>query len=306
MKKGERQYAKTADTSTPLDKKGTTKVQSIVGSLLYYARAIDNTLLPALNSIAAQQAKPTENTMKKCKRVLDYVSTFPNVFIRFHASDMILTIDSDAAYLVEPGARSRVAGFFHLTSGDKSSPFINGALLVECKTLRHVVASSAEAETAGLFHNAQVAIPVRYMLNQLGHAQPATPLKTDNSTALSFVKNNITQKRSKSWDMRFYWLRDKQNQKDFDIYWDRSANNLADYHTKHHTAKHHREVRHMYVHDQITPSEHAACSARLCWNRGTCPSHPDQDDVLGCHGEGLTWMFGDIWDSSSGDIENSA
>ena len=56
MKKGQRQYAQSPDKSSPLNSIDTTTVQSIVGSLLYYAQAIDNTLLPALNSIAAVQS----------------------------------------------------------------------------------------------------------------------------------------------------------------------------------------------------------------------------------------------------------
>ena len=249
MKKGQRQYA-TYDTSAALNSKDTTKVQSIVGSLLYYARAIDNTILPALNTIGSEQSKPTNQTMKKCHRLLDYVATFPNVYLRFCASDMVLHIDSDAAYLVAPEAKSRIAGFYHLNSHDRTNLIHNGALLVECKSLRHVVASSAEAETAGLFHNAQTAIPIRYMLSQLGHKQPPTPLKTDNATALNFINNNITQRRSKSWDMRFYWLRDRQRKHEFDIFWKKSAENIADYHTKHHSTRHHQEVRSQYVWDR--------------------------------------------------------
>ena len=80
---------------------------------------------------------------------------------------MILNIDSDAAYLVKPQARSCIAGYFQLNSSKQSNPYINGAILIERKTLRHVVASSAEAETAGLFHNAQIAVPIRYMLEQM-------------------------------------------------------------------------------------------------------------------------------------------
>ena len=91
---------------------------------------------------------------------------------------MVLTIDSDAAYLVAPKARSRIAGYFQLNSKHKCNNYVNGALLIECKTLRHVVASSAEAETAGIFHNAQVALPIRYMLTQMGHLQPPTPQLT--------------------------------------------------------------------------------------------------------------------------------
>jgi hypothetical protein len=134
-------------------------VQQIVGSLLYYAQAIDCVFLPALNAIAGRQANPTQKTMNECNRVLDYVATHQNVKVRYHKSDMILQVDSDAAYLVEPGARSRIAGYFQLNNRiPTTNP--NGFLLIECKTLRHVVASSAEAETAGVFHNAQIAIPI--------------------------------------------------------------------------------------------------------------------------------------------------
>ena len=206
-------------------------------------RAIDGTLLPALNTISASQSKPTQATLQRCHNLLDYVATYPNVFLRYHASDMVLTIDSDAAYLVAPKARSRIAGYFQLNSAKHSNNYVNGTILIECKTLRHVVASSAEVEAAGIFHNAQVALPIRYILTQLGHPQPPTLLKTDNRMSNNFIHNNIAQRRSKSWDMRYYWLRDIENQKLFHFYWDKSENNEADYYTKHHSAKYHTETR---------------------------------------------------------------
>ena len=46
-----------------------------------------------------------------------------------------------------------------------------------------MVASAAEAEVGGIFHNAQTGILVRRILHHLGHPQPPTPLKTDNTTA---------------------------------------------------------------------------------------------------------------------------
>ena len=87
-----------------------------------------------------------------------------------------------------------MAGYFQLNSTKRSNPYANAATLVECKTLKHVVASSAEAETAGVFHNAQHAIPLRYMLTQLQHPQPPTPIKCDNETSEKFIHNNITKK----------------------------------------------------------------------------------------------------------------
>ena len=67
-----RQFAPSDDTSTPLDKKGIKRVQQVVGSFLYYVRAIDNTIITALNEITLKQSKPTENTNEKIKMLLNY------------------------------------------------------------------------------------------------------------------------------------------------------------------------------------------------------------------------------------------
>ena len=84
---------------------------------------------------------------------MDYAATHPKVRARHHASDMILWVDSDAAYLVMPNAKSCMSGHFQLTDHpDKGlNPKLNGPILVECKGLKHGVASAAEAETAGVF-----------------------------------------------------------------------------------------------------------------------------------------------------------
>ena len=80
---------------------------------MFYARAIDNTILPTLNEIAAFQATPTEQANAKITMLLDYLSTYPNARVPFNASDMILHIELDAAYLVAPKARNRTAGIYY-------------------------------------------------------------------------------------------------------------------------------------------------------------------------------------------------
>ena len=59
------------DSSPKLDAKGIKRVQKIVGSILYYARAGDMTVLMALSSIAVEQTKATEKTMGRCIQLLD-------------------------------------------------------------------------------------------------------------------------------------------------------------------------------------------------------------------------------------------
>ena len=145
-----------------------------------------------------------------------------------------MCVESDAAYLVLPNAKSRIPGYFYLSENtrygnDITQPERNGPLHIVCKTLKHVVASAAEAETGVLFINAQETFPIRYSLHQLGHEQPPTPIKTNNSTALAFVNANIRQKRSKSWDMRYYWLLYKLLQHNLYFYCDKGLNNDADF-----------------------------------------------------------------------------
>jgi hypothetical protein len=76
----------------------------------------------------------------------------------------------------------------------------------------NVLASAAEAKIGVLFLKGQEALPTRVTLTELGHMQPATPIKTDNSTAAGFANDTIKQKRSKAIDMRFYWIKDRVRQ----------------------------------------------------------------------------------------------
>ena len=75
---------------------------------------------------------------------MDYVATYPKAYIRYYASQMILNIDSDVAYLIVPKAQYRVGGYYHLTGDHTQNPKLNGAIHAEFKTLRHGVSSAAE------------------------------------------------------------------------------------------------------------------------------------------------------------------
>ena len=115
-------YGKNSDKLEPeeqspfLGKADKKYIQQVIGSFLYYARAIDMTILMALSAIAAEQSKPTERTMQRIRHLLDYMHSNPNATIRFRASDMVLNIHSDASYLTATKGRSRAGGYFFLGS----------------------------------------------------------------------------------------------------------------------------------------------------------------------------------------------
>ena len=56
------QYTAEDDDSPPLDADDILRVQSIVGALLFYGRAVDNKLLVALSKLGQQQAAATQAT----------------------------------------------------------------------------------------------------------------------------------------------------------------------------------------------------------------------------------------------------
>ena len=45
------------------------------------------------------------------------------------------------------------------------------------------------------------------------------------------------------------WVRDRQEQGEYDVYWEKGSENNVDYHTKHHPLKHHCDKRPLYVMD---------------------------------------------------------
>ena len=94
----------------------------------------------------------------------------------------------------------------------------NGATHLTAIIPKHVVTSAAEAEYAGLFHNAKQAIPLRIALQEMGHEQTLTPMCTHNITAASIANKTNKPKMSKSTDMRFHWLQDQEAQNNFKFF----------------------------------------------------------------------------------------
>jgi hypothetical protein len=162
---------------------------------------------------------------------------------------MVLLIHSDASYLSVSNARSWLGGLFFLGNKPPKQDILNGSILNVDVIIKNVVASAAESEDGACFHNAQSGAPLRITLTEMGHTQPPTPLRTDNSTAYGIFKETIKQKRSKAMDMRYHWLTSRVHQKQFDVYWCPGRYNLGDYLTKHSSAQHHKDMRHLIFHE---------------------------------------------------------
>jgi hypothetical protein len=104
-------------------------------------------------------------------QLLNYCATHPYAKIRYHASDMILYISSDASYLSKAKARSRTGVHFYLGQQDGQTQLINGPLPFLSNIMNHAMSSASEAEVCSIFINAKEAAPLGVMLKEMGHPQ---------------------------------------------------------------------------------------------------------------------------------------
>jgi hypothetical protein len=102
-------------------------------------------------------------------------------------------------------ARSRAGGFTFMRNHRGQPQIINGAISsVIAKMIKSVMSSvaeaeaEAEAEVGELFMNAKEIFPLRITCEELGHVQPATPIRTDNNTTEGIMNGTIKQNRSKA------------------------------------------------------------------------------------------------------------
>ncbi len=211
-----------------------------IGYLMYYGRCVDARILMAICALASEQAVATLGTLKRLDRLLGFVSVHRHGCRVFRASDMILTVFSDASYLSRSRARSVAGSYHHLGLGggslsgnpDDHLAFVNGPISCHSNVIPVVCSAVQEAEFAGLFAAARIADDERRILHNLGYPQPPTFLLCDNECAVGLANKTMTPRLSKSIDMRFHWLQDRIRQRQFRLQHVAGEKNVSDFFTK--------------------------------------------------------------------------
>lgn len=219
------------DNSPPLDAAAILELQQITGCMLYYARAVDYTMLPAVTAISSDQAHATAATLEDVDRLLAYAVSYPDNQLVLTACDMVLHMQSDGSHLSRSRSRGVAGGIAYF--GNAGEPtHINGAIHVHSCILDVVVASVAECEYASLYMLARIGVWLRTIACALGYPQPPTTIFCDNACAVGIANGTVKLHRTKSIDMRFHWIRDRVRQRQFVVEWRQGAHNLADFFTK--------------------------------------------------------------------------
>ena len=140
--------------SPALDNQGTKCIQSIVGALLYDAKAVDNKLRVGLSVIGAQQAAATQRTNEAINQLHDYSFTYPTDGILYHSSDMMICAHSDAGFQNESKGRI-IAGAHVFLSKNDPMPEWNGPVLTLSQIIKCIVSSDSDVELGAIFVTAQ-------------------------------------------------------------------------------------------------------------------------------------------------------
>ena len=61
------------------------------------------------------------------------------------------------------------------------------------------------------------------------------------------INGKIRPKQTKAMDIQFHWLRDRECQEQFRIYWRPGKLNYANYWMKHHPATHHKNTHREFL-----------------------------------------------------------
>ena len=146
------------DLTQPLTPEQYKSVKQIVGKFRYYVRAIDNTMAHMMNHIGSQKSKGTQKLMQAVTHFLNHAASNHSAKIVYRKSYMLYKISSDAAYLVCPEATSRAGGYHYLGNADNN--LFNGPIYILATIIKNAMASAVEAEVAGLFINANKAVPI--------------------------------------------------------------------------------------------------------------------------------------------------
>jgi hypothetical protein len=115
---------------------------------------------------------------------------------------MVLNDHSNASFLSEPKAHSRLGSTFFLGAlpAMRCPIQLNGPIHTVASICKFFVASAAEAKLGLLFYNCQDGTTLRLTLEELEHRQPPTPVHCDNTTAVAIANNTVKKQQSRAME----------------------------------------------------------------------------------------------------------
>lgn len=206
-------------------KMDSTFYKQIVGSLMYLT-ATRPDIMYSVSLVSRYMECPTEMHLLAAKRILRYLQgtkDFGIFYRKGEKADLIGFTDSD--YAGDQDDRKSTSGYVFMLG--------TGAVSWSSKKQTIVTLSSTEAEFVAATACVCQAIWLRRILKELQFKmERATTIFCDNNSAIKLPKNPVNHGRSKHIDVKYYFLRDLNNEGTIELQYCRSEDQLADILTK--------------------------------------------------------------------------
>lgn len=200
--------------------------QSLLGSLMYLMLATRPDISFAVTFLSQFSSSPTATHMRALRHLLRYtVSTADFSLVYTAGSPAVVVGMTDADFAANAIDRKSINGFVFLLSG--------AAVTWNAKKQSLIALSTTEAEYVALVHAGREGIWIRSLLSEIGLVpKEATDLYCDNLGAVALTANPGFHARTKHFDIKLHWIRDRIASRELSVRFVPTEHNLADLFTK--------------------------------------------------------------------------
>lgn len=195
-----------------------------IGSVMHLTHLTRPDIAYAVGQVSRYSQSPGQEHWKALKRILAYLRKTLNFGLLFGGGDDELYGYCDADYAGDLGNRRSTSGALFTLH--------NGPVSWFSRRQSCVALSTTESEFISAAEGAKEAIWLKRFHSELGARISAMPLRCDNQGAIALIHDPVFHQRTKHIDVRFFFVREAQEQKKVDISYIESENQLADIFTK--------------------------------------------------------------------------
>lgn len=197
-----------------------------VGCLMYLSTRTRPDIALAVNRVSRHVEKPTKLHWNAVKRILKYLKGTSDYGLTFRRSnDTYLKAFSDADYAGELESRRSTTGYIVLW----------GSNIITWNTQRQkvVALSTTDAEYMAACQAVKEVVWLKNLIGELNAKLPLNiTLLVDSQSAIQLVKNPVFHSRTKHIDVRFHYIRERYQEKLFNLEYINTKDQLADILTK--------------------------------------------------------------------------
>jgi hypothetical protein len=197
--------------------------REMVGSLVYLSNGTRFDIAAAVSIVSRFMNDPKKIHCDMVRRIYHYLRGNRKSLKFKLGGEIILKGGCDASW-ANAEDYSSIAGYY----------FKLGSSLISWQSYKQPVKalSTAESEYIALTSAFQEGIWLRQFLESIGYKQETTKIQEDNRACIFMAKNPQDKKRTRHIQVKYHWVRDQIENREFELEYVNTKDQLADIFTK--------------------------------------------------------------------------